>query len=168
MGNRKCYFLMSPEGSGNYMMAEALVEAGCHYVNEEKNLRDHLMGCSADKIVIIRSLPHRGEFLDMLRICDDIWWNIYDIVPVVMVREPNATVRSVMRRMPEKTELEVKYQMKVAWQKIGMLAHNLAIRPIPYEAVIHSREFREWLFMEWDLPYPGGYAFTDQNRKYYE
>ena len=159
---------MSPEGSGNYMMAEALVVSGCEYINQEDNLREVLAEVESERIVIIRSLPHRGKFLDMLRICDDIWWNLYDIVPVVMVREPNATVRSVMRRMPEKTELEVKYQMKVAWQKIGMLANNLAIRPIPYEAVIHSREFREWLFREWDLPYPGGYPFTDQNRKYYE
>ena len=27
MGNRRCFFVIGPEGSGTYMMAEALVDA---------------------------------------------------------------------------------------------------------------------------------------------
>jgi len=163
--NKKCFLVVSPEGSGNYMIAEALVEAGCEYVNEEENLREVLSKCQSDKVVIIRSLPHRGKFPDIMAVCDDIWWASYDIVLVVMVREPNATIRSVQRRMPQETS-KVKYNMKVAWQHIGILANHFPVRPIPYEALVHSKQFREWLFGEWGLKCPG-YHFKDENKKYY-
>lgn len=166
MLNKRCFFVIGPEGSGTYMMAEALVEAGCTYVAEEKDLRNYLMENDYDPIVIRRSIPHAGKFLDLPRICDDIWWAVYNLIPVVMVREPNATIKSVQRRNPQEAN-KVKYNMKIAWQNIGDLAKLMAIRPIPYEALIHSPDFVDWLFEdEWGLSSPL-YSFTDQNRKYY-
>ena len=165
--NKRCFLVLGPEGSGTYMMAEALTEAGCEYVNSEYNLGNFLAACQHDTIVIRRSLPHAGEWIDLQGLVEEIWFANYEIVPVVLVREPNATIESVLRRMPQKRHV-VRYNIAVTWRKLGELANTLYFLPIPYEAIVGSEGFRKWLFKEWKLPYPENYKFYDGNRKYYE
>jgi len=167
MTNKRCFFVVGPEGSGTYMMAEALVEAGCSYIANEGNLEGVLPYCPDDTIVIRRSIPHRKEFIDLYTIASIASQAGYDVLPIGILREPNAVRLSVYNRAAT-IKKDVFENMIGAITCMAELGSGFPILPITYEAMIGSKGFREWLFREIGLPYPSNYIFLDQNGKYYE
>ncbi len=173
MQNQKIFFVLGGEGNGTYMLANALVKAGCAIFDTLNDV------CNTPKPfnVIRRSLPHAGEWIDL-----SAWFNQlrtrfgFDNVNVLfIVREPNAASKSVEMRDPTRDFRGLYYgsylgQQRQAFHKLTEVAGlTMKLTYLTYEAFIHSEGFRRWLFEErLQLPYPEDFEVTDQNRKYYE
>ena len=158
--------MLGTEGSGTYMMAEALVVAGCYYTSAG-DVQGILETVNEPEVVIRRSLPHAGQWLDYQEIYNEIWRTKYQVVPIFIFREPNATVQSVMRRstLPRS---RAEYQQTLALQELSRLSSVKNPILVTYEALVGSVGFREWLFVQrLGLKYPNNYEFYDGNAKYY-
>ena len=169
MANKRCFFVVGPEGSGTYMMAEALVEAGCFYIPEELDSDfDKVVSLTKEQdIVIRRSIPHRGEFIDLYTIASVAKNAGYDVQAIAIFREPNATALSVRNRNGTPQHFAIR-NMIGAMTCISELDTGFSVLPITYEAVVGSYEFTKWLFNYLELSYPHNYVFYDGNEKYYE
>ena len=170
MTNKRCFFVVGPEGSGTYMLSEALVIAGCLYVPDESTTDiERLLNWNPKQDAVIRrSIPHRGEFIDLYTIASVVKSAGYDVQAIAIFREPNATCHSVYRRAKTKRN-DVYENMMGAMTCISELSMGFPVLPITYEAVVGSVGFREWLFVEkFSLKYPNSYKFYDGNKKYYE
>lgn len=168
MNNKICYFVVGTEGSGTYMMAEAIAEAGAHYIDEEKKIGIALAKCHEPVVVIRRSLPHRNEWPDLSGIAGQVTHAGYFVIFIAIFRDPNAAIRSVMNR---REVGRIKATENMAWSigRIGELVGQYPVFPITYEAVVGSMGFRYWLFTQaLELRYPSNYTFRDENRKYYD
>jgi len=167
MANKRCFFVVGPEGSGTYMMAEALADAGCHYVSEEEHFSNHLKSLGEGNIVIRRSIPHRGSFIDLYTIAGIAQMAGYEVIAIAIFREPNATALSVRNRNGTPQHFAIR-NMIGAMTCISELDTGFSVLPITYEAVVGSYEFTKWLFNYLELSYPHNYVFYDGNEKYYE
>ena len=164
--DKRCFFIVGPEGSGTYMMAEAFGKAGCEYVSEEEHFSNFLKSLGDKDIVIRRSIPHRGEFIDLYTIAGVAQMAGYEVRAISILRQPYATYRSVSARR-EITKPDVYENMLGAMTCIAELGSGFPVLPITYEAVVNNPAFRYWLFVtELDLKYPD-YEFYDGNAKYY-
>ena len=168
MTSKRCFFVVGSEGSGTYMLAEALIAAGCEYIDTETDLRRALMMPGrSDNVVIRRSIPHRGEFIDLYTVASIANLAGYRIQAIAIFREPNATCHSVYRRAKTKRN-DVYENMMGAMTCISELSMGFSVLPITYEAVVGSWNFRYWLFEKYcGLKYPEGYKFYDGNSKHY-
>jgi len=168
MSNKRAYFIVGSEGSGTYMMAEALVEAGCHYIPDEDDFQLAVENCEKDTVVVRRSVPHAGEFIDLYTLAAIMRDTGFDLRIIAIVREPNATINSVFNRVAQDKE-SILDNMHGAWTCISELMQGFTVLPITYEAMIGSKGFRQWLFNDYlYLKQPSNYIFLDANRKYYE
>ena len=168
MSNKRAFFVVGSEGSGTYMLAEALVEAGCFYIPEEmeQDLERVLKLNIGTDVVIRRSIPHAGEFIDLYTLAAIMRDAGFDLRIIAIVREPNATINSVFNRVAQDKE-GILDNMHGAWTCISELMQGFVVLPITYEAITQSRGFQQWLFNELELDMPG-YSFYDGNAKYYE
>ena len=169
--SKRCFLVVGSEGSGTYMLAEALVESGCFYVPEEieEDLEKILNLINEQNIVIRRSIPHRNEVPDIDEIYGQLLDAGYEIKIIAIVRDPKATVKSIVSRTGIETH-EALENMVLAWREIGelLLGIESGFFPITHEAVVGNPQFVHWLFTEMlGLDYPWDYKFYDDNAKYY-
>ena len=149
------------------MMAAALVGSGCLYIPEELDL-DIVLERAIDKdIVIRRSIPHRGEFIDLYTIASMAQMAGYAVTAIAIFREPHATSLSVFNRngTPQGYVFE---NMIGAMTCISELSMGFQVLPITYEAITQSRGFQEWFFGYLGFLPINSNFFYDGNRKYYE
>lgn len=169
MSNKTCCFVTGSEGSGTYMLTEALVAAGCFYIPEEmeSDFEKVLKLDVGSSIVIRRSIPHRNEFIDLYTIASIAQIAGYDVKAIAIFREPNATWKSVNKRSGT-SQKDVFENMMGAMTCISELSMGFQVLPITYEAVVWSSGFRRWLFEEYlGLTMPD-YPFYNANMKYYQ
>jgi len=169
---RKAYFVLGPEGSGTHMMTDALREAGCYEKPEHGNdplnfnYKFHKM---PDLFVMRRSLPHAHQ-----------WSNIgmiemkmrnqgrFKVFPILMIRDWNATVRSVMRRDGRRKYHRCEQNMRLA-MFMAMTTFPRTLIYVTYEAFCLSEGFRKWLFNDkLELPYPEEFQIHYANEQYYK
>jgi hypothetical protein len=118
------------------MLENAFISAGCHQRNDD---------LSPDRVVIRRSLPHAGGWPDLWGLTAAILQAGYSVNPIVILRDWNATVQSVLRRDDTRTVEAIENNMRHALREIGSLIDPIYVT---YEAFCLQPGFRKWLFVE--------------------
>jgi hypothetical protein len=155
---RKAFIVLGAEGSGTYMLANAIEAA------------------DPDVFILRRSYPHAGEwpvFSDLLEECR--FRSHYDIHVIFIMRDFYATAQSVLHRDPERKLINLYNNQSMAAAEIGNIIEPLSgimaerLTYVTYEAFVGSEGFRRWLFEErLGLPFPEDFEVYDGNVKYYE
>lgn len=123
------------------MLEEAFVSAGCHRVSgTEPDFSE-----SEPPLVFRRSLPHAGEWPHLMHYSALMMRAGFRTQPIIIFRDWNATVQSVLRRDPERRASVVEWNMRKAIREIGSLIDPIYIT---YEAFCLEPGFRKWLFVE--------------------
>lgn len=163
------FFVIGPEGCGTYMLAEALVSAGCTYCDQETmdGVREFIKGSESERFVLRRSIPHRGQMPIIQYLARSLEDDGHYVVLLAIVRELLPAMLSVQNRDPEKTfdHLRLNYGQaleiiakNVMWTGAGVLS---------YEYFVLSKKYRKKVFSDYGLPEPE-MEFYDGNAKYYE
>lgn len=166
---KRAFFVTGPEGSGNYMMTEALRLAGVEEQIRGRPAWDtnyaHLVPGFPPLVSVMRSLPAAHGWPDWGYAVEAFTAAGYDIAPLFMVRELNATIRSQIRRGAVETAEQAEAHIRRAWRVAVNVFDEFV--PVSYEAFTGSEGFRRWLFMErLGLPMTT-LEVRDENRKYY-
>ena len=139
------YFVVGPEGSGTNMLEEAFVSAGCYRDSRHASGTEPDSSDSQSPLVFRRSLPHAGKWPDLMHYSALLLRAGFAVRPVIIFRDWNATVQSVLRRNPESRASVIEWNMRKAIREIGNLIYPIYIT---YEAFCFHPEFRKWLFVE--------------------
>lgn len=158
------YFVVGSEGSGTNMLEEAFVSAGCYRDSKHASGFHPDFSESRNPLVFRRSLPHAGRWHPLMRYSALLLRAGFRVQPIIIFREWNATVQSVLRRDPETRASVVEWNMRKAIREIGNLIDPIYIT---YEAFCLEPGFRKWLFARFDLPDPQ-IEIKYANPKYYE
>ena len=168
--SKKAFFVTGPEGSGTHMMTDALVASGCTEVLQ--GLRtyntnyEHLVADFPDLVVMQRSMPANGRWPDWKYAQFAFQSHDYEVIPIFMIREFNATYQSQVRRGLKRHEGWTMALTSEALWRAGKEFDDL--RVVTYEAFCFSRPFREWLFTShFGLPMTT-IEIKEGNSKYYE
>lgn len=169
---RRAFFVLGAEGSGGHMMTDALMKAGC-YENPahggyppDGNYRFHEM---PDLFVIRRSLPHAHQWPNIgiisLKLRNQGRYKVY---PILMLRDWNATINSVIRRDGRRKAHICEQNMRMAIFMASSTFPRTLIY-VTYEAFCLSEGFRKWLFNDkLELPYPEEFQIHYANNQYYD
>jgi len=155
----KAFLVIGVEGSGTYMLWEALASAGCGIDIDEKPMN----------YTERWSLPHAGEWPNFPRVMDELEAVGYEIQPLVIFRDYYCTIKSVLRRDTKREWGLVELNMATALKTIGLISSIYKnIVYITYEAFCQSEGFRRWLFKsKLCLPEPT-IEINFANEKWYE
>lgn len=162
---------MGPEGSGTHMMTQALHTSGVQEVLQgirsyDSNYR-HMIGDLPDLISMQRSLPANGRWSNLEYAKNTFVTSGYDICPIFMIRDFNATIQSQIRRDTVANTGESERNIRRAYFEMVSVFGDDFI-PVSYESFCNNTGFRQWLFVEkLGLPEPT-ITIVDGNRKYYE
>jgi len=158
---KRAFFVIGPEGSGTYMLAEAFVSSGCTYCDKD-DVEAFIKEQQPDLLVLRRSLPHRGGWPDFRKFIGLLESNSYEVTMVGIVRDSLASEASTRKRNPERSYYPV--------EALFHLSKGLSIiggHYISYEYFTQSVQYRRKIFDLHRLPEPD-MEFYDGNAKYYE
>ncbi len=166
---KKAFLVTGPEGSGTMMMSRALslsgvqeVLRGIHTYNTNY---EHLITGFPSLVWLHRSLPSAGIWSDLTYAKCSFEKHGYEIIPIFMTREPNATYLSQKRRDNIRQRDKSEKNMIKAFNLVCASANNFT--HVPYEAFVSSEGFRRWLFTEkFGLPMTT-IEVRNENEKYY-
>ncbi len=151
------------------MLAQAFQSAGCHWESWHNGIHDdYRFGEMPDPLVFRRSIPHAGKIPEFAEIRGDMELAGYSVQAIFIFREWNATIKSVLRRDPQRNIAILE----------GRIRHGLfrAIKAfmlwgfiyVTYEAFCLDENFRRWLFVErFGLKEPE-IEIAYANQKYYK
>lgn len=165
---RKAFFVIGPEGSGTYMLAEAFVAAGCEYCDAEY-LVDWLednQDMLPEKLVVRRSLPHAGKWPYFPTMIDGLEMCKYEVTLVFIMRDQFAAELSVARRRPNERYVPGA-NFGIALKTIAELYQEYNGRVISYEYFFASKDYRRIIFEKFGLSNPTEMEFYDGNKQYY-
>lgn len=143
------------------MLAEAFVSVGCYYYDNEE-IFPPVVPLPYD-IVIRRSLPHRGQWIDFFKMIDLSAKGGYDPIPIGIIRSKKYAVRSVIRRDSSRKFPVVATDYHLAMRSMGLFPLD---QIITYEGFVNSPSMRRDIFARYGLPEPL-MKFYDGNAKYY-
>lgn len=168
MGKR-VFFVTGPEGSGNYMMTEALRLSGVTEVL--RGIRTY----NTNYMNLIASFPNTISFMRSLPAAR-MWPNFdyaieafkrwdYEIDVLFMTRDFNATYESQKRRGSPYSRIKAEENIRRAYQIVACTFEYFI--PVSYEAFCNSEGFRKWLFIK-RLGLPATtIELREENEKYY-
>ncbi len=169
----RAFIILGLEGAGNYMLQNALVEAGCgknDRLDKEPPDYEALEQFDGD-IVIRKSFPHAEHWPIWERLLKRCLLYGYDVFIIWIIRETNARTQSVIRRDPQRDVSDLLLYQTSFFQELSRIKnYSVDYEIITYSAFVHSEGFRRWLFEErLQLPYPEDFeVLTDRNDQYYE
>jgi len=161
MVDKKAYFIIGLEGSGTYMLRDAITNSGEVFYHPDEN-------SSFDKNVVVRrSIPHAHIYPDITKDVERLEKDGFDILIIFMIRSADPCLKSVMRRDPTK-----KLNMRDYWDRLAYLVRHIMIffdrcEVITYEAFILDETFRRAFFERIGVSYPEDMEFYNGNEKYY-
>ncbi len=175
---KRCFFVVGPEGSGTRMMTRALILAGCFEDETWQNAHNAPNLTNApERIVFHRSLPHsppeRGRVWSDLKALRDLIESYgYQVQPILMIRDWHATISSQNARVwfTEDAAANIQRAIQTVTDQLPDFI------PVTYEAFCLSEGFRKTLFTKYlNLPvspiqiwyandkyYPGFTSILDQ------
>lgn len=159
---KRAYFVIGPEGSGTYMLAEAFVAAGCTYCGKDDIDEFLITAKEPDPLVLRRSIPHAGIWPNISGIYRNLYKHGYLPILIAIVRDSVAAALSVENRGGN-GDLQ-----NMSLQLVGKALSENFGRFISYEYFISSRAYRKSIFESLELPEPTGMEFYDGNKKYYK
>lgn len=148
----KVYYVIGQEGSGTYMMANSITEAG------------GLEGYD----VYRRSVPHAHKWPSIKENIIQIINSGNPVIPIIIIREMEATLNSVNNRDETRILTSEDYHARLHYimQQTDLFSREIEI--ITYEAFVGSEDFRRSFFSRIGLPYPEKFGIFDGNAKYYQ
>lgn len=154
----KAFLVVGPEGSGTYLLWEALASAGCGIDIEKK----------PENYTVRYSMPHAGKWIEVGFMMLGLIQRGYEVWPLIILRDWYCTIRSVIHRDETREWNEVANNMRTAIEKIGLLFQHKNAVYITYESFCLHPEFRRWLFCDkLGLSEPD-IEIKYANEKYYE
>ena len=163
------YFVMGPESSGTRMLTKAFCTLGIYGDYKHKQRMDNNdFSNTPDKIIIRRSLPHGKVWpaiADLIKLLKQAAYNI--IIPLVILRDKDATVKSQLRHTHAKTFPQAKEKVQFSIDHMLKELANVGLWPtiILYEPFVKHEKVREAFFNNLGLPVPT-MVFYDANEKY--
>ena len=157
---KRAFFVIGPEGCGTYMLAKAFVSAGCTYCDKD-GLDEFLAMKQPDNIVVQRSLPHAGIWLNIDFVLSFLRDNDYMPYLFRIIRDQHCAEMTVMRKNPS-----VRMQYGKAMQIIGESIQKHPGWTISYEYFVTNPRYRKMLFQKAGLREPE-MEFYDGNARYY-
>jgi len=159
---KRAFFVIGPEGSGTYMLAEAFVSAGCTYCDKD-DVEAFLSEQQPNLLVLRRSLPHAGEWPSMELIERHLKRTGYSVALLAIIRDSLACLKSVTKRKGS-------FDSRIFGQALERLGFYLEKegRLISYEYFTSSIQYRQEIFNSLGLVSPREMEFYDGNAKYYE
>jgi hypothetical protein len=131
------------------MLAEAFQLAGCHWESWHNGVhKDYKFGEMPDLLVFRRSIPHAGEAPKFSEIASAMDIAGYNIVPIIIFREWNATIKSVLRRDPNRHPGILAVKIRHGLFKAFEAFRYFPLIYITYEAFCLDEKFRRWLFVD--------------------
>ena len=155
----KAFLVVGPEGSGTYMLWEALASAGCGIDIEER----------LESYTVRYSMPHARRWPLLIENAHALEGFGYSVQPLIILRDWYCTIKSVMRRDETREWDKIEKNMVRAFTRIAPLTiHYENTIYITYESFCLHPEFRRWLFCDkLGLPEPD-IEIKYANEKYYE
>ena len=163
------YFVIGPESSGTRMLTKAFCTLGIYGDFKHKQRMDDLdFSKTPDRIVIRRSLPHGDAWpaiADLVNLMKQAGYNI--IVPLLIVRDKDATIKSQLRHAHAKAVPEARANIQFSIDHTMRELANVGLWPVvvTYEPFVKYDKVREAFFRSLGLPTPI-MAFYDGNEKY--
>ena len=148
--DKKAYFVIGLEGSGTYMLHNAIA------LSQDDNL-----------IVNRFSIPHAHIYPDIVEEVTRIEHDGYNVFIIFIIRSADACLKSVMCRDPEK-----ELNMRDYYDRLSYLCRFIMIyfdmcEVITYEAFVLDETFRRAFFDRIGVSYPEDMEFYNGNEKYY-
>jgi hypothetical protein len=166
---KTAYFVLGPESSGTRMLTKAFCTLGIYGDFRHKQRMDDLnFAQTPDKIIFRRSLPH-GEnwpaIADTINLMKQAGYQV--IVPILILRDKDATVKSQIRHahakaMPE-AKANIAFAIDHAYRELAVVGMNPIV--VCYETFVKYDLVRKAFFRSLGLPEPT-MAFYDANEKY--
>jgi hypothetical protein len=166
---KTAYFIIGPESSGTRMLTKAFCTLGIYGDHKHKQRLDDLdFSKTPDQIVIRRSLPHGiawPAIADTINLMKQAGYHV--IVPVMILRDKDATVKSQIRHAHTKTGQEAKANIQFAIDFAYRELANVGLSPfiISYEPFVKYDGVRKAFFKQLGLAEPV-MVFYDANEKY--
>jgi hypothetical protein len=156
--SKRAFFIIGPEGCGTYMLAEAFVSAGCTYCDKDE-IEEFLKEQQPNNLVVRRSLPHAGEWPNLLALEIKIKNEGYVTDFFSIFRDGFSACSSVSNR----TKLPIQLHKNNFRKALSTLRGNF----ISYEYFVMSPQYRKFIFDHVGLPEPE-MEFYDGNEKYFK
>lgn len=148
---RKAFFTIGQEGSGTYMLHNAIVNSS--------NNDDH--------IAMRVSVPHAHRWPEIRNIIEDLFSKGYYVLPIIIMREKVATLNSINARDKTRILTDMDYHARLSYIMEQTAPFSMHLEMITYEAFVTSESFRRNFFDRIGLPYPEGMQIYNANEKYY-
>ena len=169
---KTAYFVLGPESSGTRMLTEALCRCGIYGdAGHVQRMDDLDFAKTPERIVFRRSLPHGGATARHWPAIAGIVLRMreagYRVVPILILRDLDATVKSQVAFPHVPNEAEARYNVQYAVQHALSQLAQVGLWPVvvPYEPFVRDARVREQFFHHLELPVPD-MSFFDANEKY--
>jgi len=166
---KTAFFVVGPESSGTRMLTKAFCALGIYGDFRHKQRMDDLnFSITPEKIVLRRSLPHGDSWPPLADIVSEMRQAGYlAIIPLLIVRDKDATVKSQISHAHAKEDAEAKaniqYAIDYAYQEFASI--GLTPLVICYEPFVKHQSVRKAFFRQLGLTEPI-MNFYDGNEKY--
>jgi hypothetical protein len=169
---KQAYLVLGPESSGTHLVADILVNAGCQGhsgnhcdwraetapagVSYDDQPWDHEEPVDQTPIVWRRSVPHGGEWPDIVGWINRLQNSAYQVSVVVVVRDWHATIQSQLKWGHVKTRAKAEMSLWTAYMYIfeGLKRAKAPFVVTTYEALVNYPEAQDGLLEELGLDLP--------------
>jgi hypothetical protein len=162
---RCAFFILGSEGSGTRMLTRAFVTLGAFGDYTHRQRLDNLdFGCARGHIVLRRTIPHDLEMPPIARLVTLMEAAGFErVVPILIVRDKDATARSQVKQHWVYTEDEAKADIAIAIEQAYLELASVGMLPmvVHYEPFVKSADVRRLFFNSFGLPEPAGMEFVD-------
>jgi hypothetical protein len=160
---------MGPESSGTRMLTKSFCALGIYgdYKHKQR-MDDNDFSKTPDKIVIRKSLPHGDVWpaiADLIKIMKSAGYEI--IVPIMIIRDKEATIKSQLRHAHAATVPEARANIQFSVDFMFKQLSEVGLYPkiVAYEPFVKHEKVREAFYSSLGLSVPV-MSFYDANEKY--
>jgi hypothetical protein len=149
------------------MLAESLVSVGCDGGVGSGQKLNAGFDNGPDLAVFHRSVPFGGAWPDIVGLIDDMKTAGYTVVPLVILRDHDCTVKSQMRNNHVIHESQAKRHIRMALGHIfdSLVVLNIVPAVIVYELFVEKAGYRDIVFRSFGLT-PPKMEYYNANLKY--
>lgn len=174
----RCFITIGPEDSGNRMMHNILLEAGCEgdggYRIPYTQRFDQELPTPEKDIAWLRSVPHGGSYPNLVRMILDAENKGYDVQILIMTRAWWVTRLAATKSHTGRQDI-TDYQMDRSYKWIFdniRLAEDFTLKDVSYlmvsyDELVHDPCALHALMHYLNLPVPE-FDFRNGNEKWYE
>lgn len=165
---KRCFIVTGSESSGTRLLTQIMINAGCTGdAGHSQKIDDETP--TADLIVIRRSMPHSGKWINLFEIAERMKSLGYVIHYLIIIRDWHATASSQMKNHVE-TYAQGLTNIKKAYRSIfgNIILGEDNFTIISYEAIVTQDKYINKFLENFELKLEKEIELTNQNLKYYK